>query len=128
MTGALIDTSVLLDYLAGDRRAKAAMSVYSHRAISVVTWLEIMEKCPPEVLESTRSFLRTFERLSINEAIADDAFRIMKNNTGLEITRALTWATATINKLTWLCTEPPLNSQNDKTVVVPYRNKRRRRE
>ena len=42
MTDVVIDTGVLLDYLAGDERAQRALAPCVHRAISVVTWLELM--------------------------------------------------------------------------------------
>ena len=64
---ALIDTSLMLDYLKGDRRAVHALEPYGHCAISAITWLELMALSPQELLERTRGFLRSFERLSVSE-------------------------------------------------------------
>ena len=94
MSTALIDTDVLLDYLQGDERAAQALAPYDHRAISVVTWLELMAACPSPLLERTRGFLRSFERLSVNEAIADTALELIQRHPRLPHERALTWATA----------------------------------
>jgi hypothetical protein len=106
MPSALIDTSVLLDYLAGEPRAKRAIELYAHRSISVVTWLELMAHCPPALLESTRGFLRSFERLSVSESIADEALRLMHQRSGLPLQRALTWAAESDRSCQGWCSFP----------------------
>jgi predicted nucleic acid-binding protein len=118
---ALIDTSVMLDYLKGDKRAVRALEPYGHCAISAITWLELMALCPPEQVESTRGFLRTFERLSIGEAIADEALRLMQSRAGLPFRRALTWATANLNQLPYVTADASCLTKDDRNVVVPYR-------
>ena len=118
---ALIDTSLMLDYLKGDRRALHAVEPYGHCAISVVTWLELMALSPPELLERTRGFLRSFERLSVSEAIADEALRLMHDHAGLPFHRALTWATARVNQLAYVTVDTSCIAQGDRNVVVPYR-------
>jgi predicted nucleic acid-binding protein len=120
MNGILVETGLLLDYLNGDKRAKAALSGHPHRSISVVTWLEVMAECPPALIEETRSFLRTFERLSISEAIADEALRLMQRSTGLPQARALTWATAVINQLTLLTADPTHIAKGEPNVRIAY--------
>jgi predicted nucleic acid-binding protein len=118
----LIDTPLLLDYLKGDRRARKALETCVHRSISVVTWLELMSLCPPEVVDPTRGFLRTFERLSISEGIADEALRLMQRKPGLAMTRALTWATANVNQLTYLTNDPAhIDPKADRSVALAYR-------
>jgi predicted nucleic acid-binding protein len=121
VTSALIDTSVLLDYLSGEKRAQRALAVYAHRAISVVTWLELMAMCPAEASEATRGFLRTFERLSLSEAIADEALRLMRAKPGLAINRAITWASANANQLSFLTVNPAHVGKVEPNVVMPYR-------
>ncbi len=118
---ALIDTSVMLDYLKGDRRAVRALEPYGHCSISVVTWLELMALCPPDLTERTRGFLRTFERLSISEAIADEALRLMQRRPGLAFHRALTWATANLNQLPYVTADATCVTKDDRNVVLPYR-------
>ena len=118
---ALIDTSLMLDYLKGDRRAVNALEPYGHCAISVVTWLEVMALSPPELLERTRGFLRSFERLSVSEAIADEALRLMHGHPGLPFHRALTWATARLNQLPYVTVDASCIARNERNVVMPYR-------
>jgi predicted nucleic acid-binding protein len=118
---ALIDTSLMLDYLKGDRRAVHALAPYGHCAISVVTWLELMALSPPELVERTRGFLRSFERLSVNESIADEALRLLHDHAGLPFHRALTWATARLNQLPYVTVDASCIAKDDRNVVLPYR-------
>jgi hypothetical protein len=98
-----------------------ALEPYGHCAISVVTWLELMALASPELVEPTRGFLRSFERLSVSEAIADEAMRLMQRHEGLPFHRALTWATSNLNQLPYLTADPSHITKDDGNVVVPYR-------
>ena|SRR5882672_2080295 len=120
MVSALFDTSVLLDYLLGDKRAGAVFKQVSYRALSVITWVEVMSVAPAEKHETTRGFLRSFERLSISEAIADEALRLIRDRPGLPFHRALTWATALVNQLIYITADARFVRDNDKGVLVPY--------
>ncbi len=117
---ALFDTSVLLDYLLGDKRAGAAFEQYNHRALSVISWVELMSVAPKPEHDNTRSFLRSFERLSISEAIADEALRLIHERPGLPFHRALTWATALVNQMTYVTVDKSFVLTKDKGVQVPY--------
>jgi predicted nucleic acid-binding protein len=122
MSSTLVDTALLLDYLLGDKRARKALEACPHRSISVVTWLELMALSPPDVADPTRGFLRTFERLSISEGIADEALRLVLRKPGLPMTRALTWATANVNQLTYLTCDPAhVDPKADRSVQLVYR-------
>lgn len=121
---ALIDTGLLLDYLQGDPRAATAMESCKHRSISVITWLELMAACPAGLDEPTRGFLRSFERLSISESIADEALRLVTARPGLPLPHALTWACASLNQLTFLTTDARWGSAADSNVRVPYASQR----
>lgn len=122
MSSTLIDTPLLLDYLRGDKRARKALEACKHRSISVVSWLELMAQCPPEAADPTRGFLRTFERLSISEGIADEALRLVQRKPGLPMARALTWATANVNQLTYLTCDPThVDAKADRGVQLAYR-------
>lgn len=119
---ALIDTGILRDYLLGDERAYRVLSDYEHRSISVITWLELMSSCPPELVEATRSFLRGFERLSVSESIADEAQRLMERKPGLALPRALTWASAVVNQLEFVTDDETHVARSDRQVLLPYLN------
>jgi predicted nucleic acid-binding protein len=121
MRGALIDTGVLLDYLRGDKRAQRAMASCPQRAISVVSWLEVMRQSPAHLMEATEGFLRTFERLSISESIADEALHLILAKPALPESLALTWASARVNQLTFLTTEGAHVQRKDAGVVMVYK-------
>jgi len=118
---ALIDTGLLVDYLKGEKRAAAVMESCTHRSISVVTWLELMAACPAGLDDSTRGFLRSFERLSVSESVADEALRLMTLRQGLKLARALTWASANVNQLVCVTTDARWLAKADTNVVVPYK-------
>jgi hypothetical protein len=119
---ALIDTGLLLDYLQGDKRAATAMKTCTHRSISVVTWLELMANCPAGLDDSTRGFLRSFERLSVSESTADEALRLMSAHPGLALPHALTWASANVNQLVFVTTQACWVTRADSNVLVPYKS------
>lgn len=98
----LIATDLLIDYLRGSVAAAQLIEAHPHRAISVLTWLDVMALAPPARREATRAFLRSFERLSINEAIADEALRLRERHAGLDSHTALNLATARMNRLQYV--------------------------
>jgi predicted nucleic acid-binding protein len=123
MRGVLIDTGVLLDYFRGDKRAQRAMASCQQRAISVVSWLEVMRQCPAHLADATEGFLRTFERLSISESIADEALRLILDKPALPENLALTWASARVNQLTFLTAEGAYVQRKDAGVVMAYKRR-----
>jgi predicted nucleic acid-binding protein len=121
MQGALIDTGVLLDYLRGDKRAQRALASSPQRAISVVSWLAVMRECPAHLLEATEGFLRTFERLSISESIADEALRLISQKPDLPEAFALTLACARVNQMVLITAENKHVQRKDAGVLLPYK-------
>jgi hypothetical protein len=123
MQGVLIDTGVLLDYLRGNKQAQMAIEGHTHRSISVVTWLEVMRRCPAHLVDATEGFLRTFERLSISEGIADEALNLIVDRPTLPETLALTWASARVNQLTFLTAESTFVQRSDEGVLMVYKRR-----
>ena len=41
MVKVIFDTNILIDYLNGTPQAKAELTLYTDKAISIVTWMEI---------------------------------------------------------------------------------------
>jgi predicted nucleic acid-binding protein len=122
---ALFDTSVVLDYLRGVTPADAAFERFQRRAITVTTWVEVMSAAPERLGEPTRDFLQTFERLAINEAIADRAFALLQQHSRLRLRHAMPWATAQLNSLVYVTADfPSLGVRDETTLFIPYRNTR----
>lgn len=120
----LVDTGILIDYLRGERRVARAVDAHPHRAISALTWLEAMSQAPPRQHETTLAFLRSFERLSISESIADEALRLRQAHSALDLHRALNWATARANRLVFVSDLPEELTVTEADVVLPYRRSR----
>jgi hypothetical protein len=122
MTG-VFDTGLVVDYLRGVKRALEAFAQFPDRAITVGTWVEVMTEAPPRLEPQTREFLRGFERLAINEAIADRALALIQQHSQLTIQHAIPWATAQINSSVYVSVEFPRVADPGPTVYVPYRRK-----
>jgi hypothetical protein len=120
---AVFDTALVIDYLRGVKRAQAAFAEFPDRAITVDTWVEVMRAAPQHLEPQTREFLRGFERLAINEAIADRALALIQKHSRLNIRHAIPWATAQINSSIYVSVDLPQLAAPDSTVYVPYRRK-----
>jgi hypothetical protein len=123
MTG-VFDTALVIDYLRGVKRAQEAFAQFPDRAVTVGTWVEVMMEAPRNLEPQTREFLRGFERLAINEAIADRALELIQQHPQLNIQHAFPWATAQINSAIYVSVDFPRLATQDATVWMPYRNKR----
>ena len=128
MTAAVFDTSLVIDYLRGVKSAQEAFAEFPDHAITVGTWVEVMAAAPQRFEPQTREFLRGFERLAINEAIADRAFVLIQEHAQLGIQHAIPWATAQINSSVYVSVDFPLPAAPDPTVYVPYRSTEKRRK
>jgi hypothetical protein len=59
--------------------------------------------------------------LSLSEAIADEADRLLRTCSGLPFNQALTWATAIMNQLVYVTVEAEHLPNDDSRVHRPYR-------
>lgn len=116
----LIDTGVLLDYLSGLPAAKETLDRLPNSSISVLTWVELLALAPDAKAEYTRNFLRRFERLAINEAIADRAAQVARAHPDVSLSFAVTYATARINSLSLVTVDPPDALRAEASIEVPY--------
>ena len=120
---AVFDTALVIDYLRGVKRAQEAFAQFPDRAITVNTWVEVMKEAPAPLELQTREFLRRFERLAINEAIADRALALIQEHDQLDIRQAIPWATAQINSSIYVAIDFPRLPAPDTSVHVPYRKR-----
>lgn len=117
---ALFDTGVVIDHLSGRPEAAAVFAAHRYGAISVISWVELMSVAPHGLEEATRMFLHRFERLAINEAIADRAVAVHRAHPSLALSRALIYATALVNSLTFISVDVPADLRAESNIVVPY--------
>ena len=93
---AVIDTNVLIDYLAGLDSAHQELARHATPAISAITWMEVLVGAQgDEEAARLRSFLARFERLPIDDAVSDVAVEIRRER-GIRLPDAIIWETARV--------------------------------
>lgn len=75
---ALYDTNILIDYLNGVKAARTELSTATDRAISSITWIEVMVGTPQPFEDSVRRFLATFHLLAVTPEVAEQAVVIRR--------------------------------------------------
>jgi len=70
---ALFDTNILIDYLNGIPQARDELALYEERAISIISWMEVMAGAREAVEPATRAFLASFTLIGLTEPVADRA-------------------------------------------------------
>ncbi|GGG95724.1 type II toxin-antitoxin system VapC family toxin [Silvibacterium dinghuense] len=89
----LFDTNILIDYLNGILAARRVCQQHGNRAISIISWMEVMAGTTAANEVQTRSFLQQFAVLGVDTAVAERAFAIRKH-TRIKLPDAIIQATA----------------------------------
>ncbi len=92
----LYDTNILIDFLVGDQRAQAELTENANRAISVITWMEVMVGSTVHDEMATRSFLRAFTVIGIDTAVQERAVSVRRSRR-IRLPDAIIWATAQVH-------------------------------
>jgi predicted nucleic acid-binding protein len=98
MVKALFDTNILIDYLNAVPEAASELRRYEQRAISIVTWMEVLVGARPEVLADTRTFLSGLNVIALDGAVAERAVKLRQLNR-IRLPDAIFWATAEIHSM-----------------------------
>lgn len=93
MVAALFDTNILIDHLNAVPQADAEIDRYEDRAISVVTWIEVMAGAGAGLVEETRLYLGGYTIIGLEGRIAEQAVSIRQSRR-LKLPDAVIWATA----------------------------------
>ncbi len=67
MVGALFDTNILIDHLNAVPQARAEIGRFEHRAVSIITWMEVMVGADADLAEPTRRFLEGFKIIALDD-------------------------------------------------------------
>ena len=119
MVSALFDTNILVDYLNGIDPARSELDRYSDKAISVITWMEVMVGTTPETEGIVRGFLRGFENLHIEGRVSDMAVCLRKKHR-IKLPDAIVWATALVNKRLLVTRDAKDFFSDDPGIRIPY--------
>jgi predicted nucleic acid-binding protein len=93
MVGALFDTNILIDHLNAVPQAREEIERFENRAISIITWMEVMVGADADLVEPTRRFLEGFEVIALDDQIADRAVELRRAHR-IKLPDAVIWATA----------------------------------
>lgn len=93
MVGALFDTNILIDHLNAIPQARGEIGRFESRAISIITWMEVMVGADADLVEPTRRFLEGFEVIALDDEIARRAVTLRPSRR-IKLPDAVIWATA----------------------------------
>ena len=65
MVKALFDTNILIDFLNAVPEARAEIQRYPEKAVSIITWMEVMVGADRDIEAATRSFLSGFDVIAV---------------------------------------------------------------
>jgi predicted nucleic acid-binding protein len=119
MVSALFDTNILIDYLNGIDLAKTELEKYSDKAISVITWMEVMVGATTATEAVLRSYLSQFDILPIDNKVSEAAVRLRKQH-NIKLPDAIIWATTLTDKRILVTRNTKDFSPNEPGVRIPY--------
>lgn len=115
----LFDTCILIDYLRGIRQARAACDRHSDRAISIISWMEVMAGADKDNDAETRAFLHNFQTIPISPRIAELTVDIRRER-GIKLPDAVIQATAESEGRLLITRNTRDFPANARGVKVPY--------
>ena len=120
MVKVLLDTNIVIDYLNGIAQAKEVFDRYADKAISLITWMEVMIGTTAENRDATKQFLATFELLAIDDVVAARAV-VLRQSHKIKLPDAIIWATAQTAQCILLTRNTKDFAEDEAGVMVPYK-------
>ncbi|WP_429500657.1 type II toxin-antitoxin system VapC family toxin (plasmid) [Robbsia andropogonis] len=120
MVKALFDTNILIDYLGGISAAKKELARYDQRAISTITWMEVLVGASAEEEKLIRAWLGTFDVLPVDNAVANRAVEIRKTRR-IRLPDAIIWATAQVQSMLLVSRNTKDFPADEPGVRAPYK-------
>ena len=122
MVKALFDTNILVDYLNAVPEARIGTSSATRdKAISIITWMEVMVGADRDLEAPTRSFLNSFDVVPVDERIAERAVGLRRSHR-IKSPDAVIWATAQARTRALLVTRNTKHfPHDDPGIRAPYR-------
>lgn len=118
---AVLDTNILVDYLAGIEAAKKELQRYRQPLISRITWMEVMTGVAPGAPEvpAIRKFLGSFGLVEVDEAVAEQAVQL-RRELRLKLPDAIILASARIQQCPLVTRNTRDFNRNWPDIRVPY--------
>jgi hypothetical protein len=119
MVKVLLDTNILIDYLNGLAQAQATLDRFDDKAISLITWMEVMIGATEATQAETKLFLETFDLLEIDSAVATQAV-LLRQTKRIKLPDAIIWATAQVHQRLLITRNSKDFAENEPGVSIPY--------
>ena len=116
----LFNTNILIDYLSGVPQARLEVERYSKRAISIITWMEVMAGTTEEDEQQIRGFLLTFSVLPVTPEVAERAVDLRRQRK-IKLPDAIIQATAQVEDRLLITRNTRDFPGRDADIRVPYR-------
>ncbi len=120
MVKALFDTNVLIDFLNEVPEARTELARYRDKAISIITWMEVMIGAGGELETQTRAFLNRFTIIELQSNIAGRAVEIRREHR-MKLPDAIIWATADVNSMLLVTRNIKDFPEDTPGVRIPYK-------
>lgn len=117
-TPALFDTCILIDFLKGVPQARVECNRYADRAISIVTWIEILVGATPANEDSARALLLNFRLMGLTSFIAERAV-VVRRARKLKLPDAIIQATAEVGGRVLITRTRDFSASGSK-IRIPY--------
>jgi len=119
MVKALFDTNILIDFLNAVPQAKEEINLYRDKAISIITWMEVLVGAPEAVEPATRDFLAGFEVIGLDGKIAEGAVTLRQARR-IKLPDAIIWASAHETGSLLITRNRKDFPDSDPSVRIPY--------
>jgi hypothetical protein len=120
MVKALFDTNILVDYLNAVGEARIELQRYTEKAISIITWMEVMIGAEGDLEAATRNFLNGFDVIAVDEQIAERAVNLRRGHR-IKLPDAVIWATAQAHAMLLVTRNTKDFPNGDPGVRAPYK-------
>ncbi|WP_349436513.1 type II toxin-antitoxin system VapC family toxin [Pararhizobium sp. A13] len=119
MVKALFDTNILIDYLNGVPQARDELALYEERAISIISWMEVVTGAREEVEQATRAFLASFDVIGLTAPIADLAVNVRRKRRS-KLPDAIIEASAAVHSMLLVTRNTKDFATDSPFIRVPY--------
>lgn len=120
MVKALFDTNILIDHLNAIPEARTEIGRYRDKAISIITWMEVMVGAGEALEPATNQFLQGFEVLALDRRVAERAVQLRRRHRRLKLPDAVIWATAQCHDMLFITRDTKSLPAGEPGVRMPY--------
>jgi predicted nucleic acid-binding protein len=118
-TPVLFDTNILIDYLRGVPQARAECDRHSDRAVSIITWMEVMAGSTAANEADARTCLLNFYTLPLTMEVAERAAQLRRTSR-IKLPDAIIQATAEASGRVLITRNTRDFSPGSSAVRIPY--------